>query len=393
MTKKRDTIICHSGRNPFENQGAINTPVYHASTIAFPTMEEFETRDRPPYSGPQYGRSGTPSTFAFEEAVTALHKGHRTVAYPSGLAAISGSLLTELENGDHLLMVDNVYAPTRRRVCDWLLARAGIETTFYDPTTGSGIRDLIQPNTKVVYMESPGSLSFEMQDVPAIVEVCKDAGVTTMIDNTWSSPLLFQPLTLGVDYVIEASTKYVVGHSDAMLGSVTVSNEENYQKLKSSANSIGYSVGPDDCYLGLRGLRTLSVRLERHQKNALKVAEWLQTRPQVERVLYPALPDDPGHELWKRDHSGASGLFGVVMKPGPKSAVAAMLNGLELFSMGASWGGYESLAIPAYPEKLRSVTSWPYEGPTIRLHIGLEDPDDVIEDLSAGLSRFDAARK
>jgi len=392
MTKRRDTIICHAGLHPHDNHGVVNPPVYHASTITFPTMAEFESRGNPPFRGAQYGRSGTPTTFAFEEAVTALHKGHRTVAFPSGLAAIAGTLLALLQNGDHLLMVDTVYAPTRKRLCGWLLARVGVETTFYDPTIGAGIRDLIRPNTKVVFLESPGSITFEMQDVPAIAGVCRAAGVLTVIDNTWSSPLLFQPLTCGIDYVVEAATKYVVGHSDAMLGTCTVATEDHYQDLKAATNSIGYSVGPDDCYLGARGLRTLSVRLERHQKNALKVAEWLLARPEVAQVLYPALPDDPGHTLWKRDHSGASGLFGIVLMPAPKSAVAAMLDGLELFGMGASWGGFESLALPTYPATLRTATKWPYEGPSVRLHIGLEDPEDLIDDLKAGLQRFEAAR-
>jgi cysteine-S-conjugate beta-lyase len=392
MTKKRDTIICHAGLHPYENHGVVNPPVYHASTIAFQTVEGFESSDDPSGRVAHYGRTGTPTTFAFEDAVTALHQGHRTVAYPSGLAAIVGTLLTLLQNGDHVLMVDTTYAPTRKRLCGFLLERAGVETTFYKPGVGAGIGDLIRPNTKVVYMESPGSITFEMQDVPAIAEVCRAVGVRTVIDNTWSSPLLFQPLNCGVDFVVEAATKYVVGHSDAMLGTSTVGNEEDYLAIKATANSLGYSAAPDDCYLGARGLRTLSVRLERHQKNALKVAEWLQGQSAVERVLYPALPDDPGYELWKRDHSGASGLFGVILKPGPKSAVAAMLDGLELFGIGASWGGYESLALPTYPRPLRTATEWPYEGPNVRLHIGLEDPDDLIEDLSAGLTRFDTAR-
>jgi cystathionine beta-lyase len=257
---------------------------------------------------------------------------------------------------------------------------------------GAGIKSLIKENTKVVFLESPGSITFEMQDIPAIAEICRAAGVTTVIDNTWASPLLFQPLKHGVDFVVEASTKYVVGHSDTMLGTSTVATEENYQALKTTANSIGYSVGPDDCYLGARGLRTLSVRLERHQKNALSVAEWLQKQPQVDRVLYPALPDDPGHQIWKRDFSGASGLFGVELKPGPKKAVAAFMDDLELFGMGASWGGFESLVLPAYPQGLRTATKWTGSGPLIRLHIGLEDPDDLIMDLGAGLVRYDTAR-
>ncbi len=389
---KKDTILTHAGRDPASNHGVLNPPVYHASTIAFPTMEEFETRDSTPYGGTQYGRTGTPTTFAFEEAVTALHGGHKSIAYPSGLAAISGTLLSFLQAGDNLLMVDTAYGPTRKRVCDGLLKRAGIEVTYYDPLASGGIADRIGPETKVVYLESPGSLTFEMQDVPAIAAAAGKAGALTIADNTWSSPYLCQPLSLGVDVVVEAATKYVVGHSDAMLGFATVSNEDHYQAVKGTANSIGYHAAPDDCYLGLRGLRTLSVRLERHQKNAFEVAAWLQGRSEVERLLYPALADDPGHPLLTRDHSGASSLFGVVLGDCPKAAVAAMLDGLELFAMGASWGGYESLIIPAYPKSSRTATEWTETGPVLRLHIGLEDPDDLIADLEAGFERLNAAR-
>lgn len=394
--KKRgvDTVITHTGLDPEGNHGIPNPPVYYASTILFPTTDEFATRDRPPFQGVQYGRSGTPTQFAFEAAVTALHDGHKTVSFPSGAAAVTTALMTFLRHGDHLLMVDTVYGPTRKRTCDQLLARMGVDVTFYDPLIGAGIDALIRPETKVIFLESPGSQTFEMQDVPAICDAARDTakarGLITIMDNTWSSPLYCQPLKLGVDVVAEASTKYVVGHSDAMLGTVTVKTEAHYQDVRTMANTLGTRAGPDECFLGLRGLRTLSVRLERHQKNALQVAEWLQERAEVQEVLYPALPDDPGHTLWSRDHSGASGLFGVVLEDVSKAAVDAMLNDLELFGIGASWGGFESLAIPTNPGRLRTATTWRHTSPCIRLHIGLEDPEDLIADLAAGFERLNS---
>ena len=391
-THRQDTVIAHAGRDARANHGVVNPPVYHASTITFPTLEEFETRDRPPYSGPQYGRSGTPTQFAFEAAITALHGGHKSVSYPSGLAAIAGAVTTFVKNGDHILVSDNVYGPTRSRISGVILQRMGVEVEFYDPAIGAGIKDLLRPNTAVVYMESPGSLTFDMQDVPAITSALVGSNVISIIDNTWASGYFMKPLALGVDVVVEAATKYVVGHSDAMLGTVTVATEEHFQALKGMANSYGYHAAPDDCYLGQRGLRTIGVRLERHQKNALEVATWLQGRPEVARVMYPALPDDPSHALWKRDCTGASGLFGVVLVDAPKAAVAAMLDGYTLFGIGASWGGYESLVLPAYPGKLRTATGWDAPGPCVRYHIGLEDPADLIDELSAGLARFDKAR-
>lgn len=388
---RQNTILAHAGLDPENNNGVVNPPVYHASTITFPTLEEFETRDRPPYEGPQYGRSGTPTQFAFERAVTALHSGHKTVAYPSGLAAIAGAVNTFVKNGDHILVADTVYGPTRSRVSGTILNRAGVEVEFYDALIGEGIKDLVRENTTVVYLESPGSLTFEVQDVPAIVKALKGTGIVTMIDNTWASGYFFKPLAYGVDVVIEAATKYTVGHSDAMLGTVTVGNEEHYQALKGMANSFGYHAAPDDCYLGQRGLRTIGVRLERHQQNALEVATWLQSRDEVVRVMYPALPDDPGHAIWKRDFTGASGLFSVELVDAPKKAVAAMMDGYDLFGIGASWGGYESLAIPGYPAKLRTARPWTGTGPVVRYHIGLEDPIDLIDNLAAGFERFNAA--
>ena len=389
---RQNTILAHAGLKPEQNQGIVNPPVYHASTVTFPTLEEFETRDKPPYCGPQYGRSGTPTQFAFEEAVTALHEGHKSVAYPSGLAAIAGAMNTFVKNGDHVLVADTVYGPTRGRVSGNILARAGVEVEFYDPLIGAGIKDLVRGNTTVVYMESPGSMTFEVQDVPAMTEALKGTGVVTLIDNTWASGYFFKPLAVGVDVVIQAATKHSVGHSDAMLGTVTVATEEHYQAIKGMANSYGYHAAPDDCYLGQRGLRTIGVRLEQHYKNALEVATWLQGRDEVQRVMYPALPNDPGHELWKRDFTGASGLMSVELVDAPKAAVAAMLDGYDLFGIGASWGGYESLVLAGYPGKLRTARPWTGTGPVVRYHIGLEDPADLIDNLDEGFKRFNAAR-
>ena len=386
---KKDTLLVHKGRRPEDNHGIVNPPVYHASTVISPTLAEFEAKDRKAFEGVQYGRTGTPTTFALEEAVTALYGGHKTVSLSSGLAAVSVSMLAMLKQGDHALVADNVYGPTRVRTCDGLLRRSGVDVTYFDPAQGIG--GLLKPETRVVFFESPGSLTFEMLDVPAIAAVAHDAGAVVLMDNTWATPLFFRALDHGVDIVIEAATKYIGGHADVMLGVVTVSTEEQFQQIKWTANALGNCPGPDDCYLGLRGLRTLSVRLERHQRNALKVAEWLQARPEVDRVLYPALPDDPGHDLWKRDFTGASGLFGVVLKGVSKDAVAKMLDGMDLFAMGASWGGYESLMIPTDPGRYRSASEWPPAGPSLRLHIGLEDLDDLIEDLEKGLGRLTSA--
>jgi len=388
---KKDTLVTASGRDPESNHGVVNPPVYHASTITYPTLADFRNRDGSIFGATQYGRTGTPTQFAFEEAITALHGGYNTVAYPSGLGAIAGAAMAFLKHGDHMLMADTVYGPSRSRVAGNILARAGVETTFFDPALGADIDALIRPETKVIFMESPGSLTFEMMDVPAVCAVAKDRGVLTMIDNTWSSPYLCQPIGLGVDIVIEACTKYVVGHSDVMMGSATAATEENYRQLKDIANACGYHAAPDDCYLSLRGLRTIAVRLQRHQENAMKVATWLQGRAEISQVLYPALPDHSGHELWQRDHAGASGLFTVIMAAGDWDAAAAMIDGLERFGLGASWGGYESLVIPAHPEKVRTATPWPHETPALRFHIGLEDPDDLIADLEAGLVRYQAA--
>lgn len=383
---KKDTLLVHSGRHPEDNFGIVNPPVYHASTVTFPTVAKYQAKPIVPFEGVQYGRTGTPTTFALEEAVTALYGGHKTIATSSGAAAVAIAMSAFLKSGDHALVIDNVYGPTRVRVSDGLLARAGVDVTYFDPAKPIG--GLLGPETKVVFIETPGSLTFELIDVAAVAAEAHAAGALVMMDNTWGTALLFQPFEHGVDIVIEAGTKYIGGHADVMLGLVTVQTPEHHLAVKGTANAMGNCPGPDDCYLGLRGLRTLSVRMERHQKNAIQVAEWLRDRPEIDRVLYPALADDPGHDLWKRDFKGASGLFGLILKPCPEDGVAAMLDNMELFAMGASWGGYESLMIPTEPGEIRTASEWFPAGPSLRLHIGLEDPDDLIADLEKGLARL-----
>lgn len=384
-----DTKAVHAGRHPERFEGAVNPPVFHASTILAESLAAWEQmrRDRAADApGTYYGRLGTPTTRALEEALTALEGGHRTVVTPSGVAACGVALLAFVEQGAHVLIPDSVYGPTRHFATRFL-NRFGVETTFYDPVVGARIEALLRPATRVVFLEAPGSLTFEMQDVPAICEVARRRGITTLMDNTWATPLYFKPLAHGVDVSIQAATKYVVGHSDAMLGAITVTREA-WPRLRSTYHELGQCAGPDDVYLGQRGLRTLPVRLKRHWETGVRLAEWVARQPEVERVLYPALPGDPGHALWKRDFSGASGLFGVQLKPVGERAFAAFVDGLELFGLGASWGGYESLIMPTHPEELRTATKWRYPGPCFRIHAGLEDPDDLAADLSAGFVRL-----
>ena len=386
---KKDTILTTAGRNPEKNFGIVNPPVYHASTIAFSTVAELEASNANPFEGVHYGRQGTPTTFAFQDAVAALEGGDACVALPSGMAAIACAFLAFVKAGDHVLITDSVYFPTRR-FCGSALKSFGVETTYFDPMIGAGISELIRPETKIVFVEAPGSLTFEVQDIPAIAEAAHAKGSTVIMDNTYSAGLFYAPFEKGVDVSVQAATKFIVGHSDAMLGTITVGNELA-DLMKATANNYGYCAGPDDCYLGLRGIRSLSARMARHQENGLKLAEWLMQRPEVETVLHPALPNCPGHDIWKRDFTGACGLFGVVLKPASKNALRAMLDGMELFSMGYSWGGFESLVIPTYPAKIRTATEWTHAGPSLRIHTGLEDIDDLIDDLEAGLRRLNAA--
>jgi cystathionine beta-lyase len=388
---REDTVLGHAGIRSAENHGILNPPVYHASTIRFPTLAAMERSLADAFAPGRvhYARYGTPTSFALEEAVAQLEGGDRAIALPSGLAAVTATLTALLKAGDHLLMVDTVYGPVRR-FCDALLARFGVETTYYPPGIGDGIAALIRRNTRIVYLESPGSLTFEIQDVPAISAAAHAAGAMVVMDNTWATPLFFKPFDRGVDVSVHAATKYIGGHSDLMLGLV-VTKQAHFTTLKGTAHGLGFAAAPDDCYLALRGLRTLSVRLRRHQETGLALARWLQTRPEVSTVLHPALPGTPGHEIWKRDFTGASGLFGVVLQPFSKAAVAAMVDGMELFPMGFSWGGYESLILPVHPEASRSATRWNAPGPVLRIHAGLEDPEDLIADLARGFERLNAA--
>lgn len=381
-TLKPQTRIATAARQ-FAEHGAVNPAVYRASTITFPDVQTLHTRNQD-YT---YGRKGTPTSRAFETAVAELEGGHDCKAAPSGLAAITSALLAFLKSGDHLLMVDTVYQPARH-LCETLLQGLGIETTFYDPLIGTGITALMKPNTRVVYCESPGSQTMEVQDVPAIAAAAKAKGAVVMLDNTWSGGHYYKAFAAGCDISIQAATKYIVGHSDAMLGTVTC-NAETWPQFKDAFETMGLFAGPDDMYLGLRGLRTIDVRMERHMKSAISVADWLRARPEVETVLHPALSNAPGHSIWKRDFTGASGLFSIVLKPVEETAVAALLDDLELFSMGYSWGGFESLVVPFKPH--RTATTWTPKGPCLRLHIGLEHPDDLVRDLEAGFKRLTAA--
>jgi cysteine-S-conjugate beta-lyase len=376
---KVETRLATSGRE-FAEHGIVNPAVYHASTITFPTTQSLVDRSQD-YT---YGRKGTPTSRAVETAIASLEGGYDCKVSSSGLAAISTTLLAFLKSGDHLLMTDTVYHPARM-FCDSVLKRLGIETTYYDPTIGRGISALIRPNTRIVYCESPGSQTMEIQDIPAIAEAAHAQNCLVILDNTWSAGLYFNAFEHGCDISIQAATKYIVGHSDAMLGS-TVCNEKTWALFKDTYETMGQFAGPDDMYLALRGLKTLHVRLERHQRNALKVAEWLRGRDEVETVLYPALSNGPGHEMWKRDFTGATGLFSVVLKPVSETSKAAMLDGMTLFGMGFSWGGFESLVVPFKPH--RTATNWNAEGPCLRFHIGLESPDDLIDDLKEGFARL-----
>lgn len=387
---QQDTRVVNAGRDPFSYYGFVNPPVYHASTVLYPSAEDFVAH-RARY---QYGRRGTPTTEALEFALQELEgpscAGVSLV--PSGLAAISAALLSVVKAGDHILVSDSAYGPTRM-FCDQVLTRFGVTTTYYDPLLAAAIADLMRENTRVVFVEAPGSLSFEMQDVPAIAAAAHAKGAIVLMDNTWASPLYFRALDFGVDLAIHAGTKYLGGHADVSIGTVAA-NRGTVERLKNFVRLNGLCVGPDDVYLTLRGIRTLAVRLERHYRSGVAVARWLEQRPEVLRLLHPALPSHPGHHIWKRDFIGACGLFSVVFKPVPQRAVYAFLDELELFGIGASWGGYESLAIPFDCTSVRTATRWEPGGPTVRFHIGLEAVEDLIADLERGFAALaGAARK
>src|SRR3982075_756714 len=385
---KAETTLVTSGRDTKAQRGFVNPPVVHGSTVLYPTAEDLHAH-RGEF---QYGRHGTPTTKALQEALMAI-EGPACAGVglaPSGLAAISTALLAVLKAGDHLLVCDNAYRPTRN-FCNGMLARYGVETTYFDPLIGAGIAGLFKPNTRAVLVEAPGSQSFEMPDIPAIASVVHARGALVIDDNTWATPLYHRSLEQGVDISMQAATKYIGGHSDIMFGTISA-NAKALPLISEAIHLLGVCAGPDDVFLALRGLRTLAVRLAQHHRSGLEMARWLATRPEVIKVLHPALESDPGHAIWERDFTGASGLFSIVLKPAPQKVVDALLDAVTLFGMGFSWGGFESLVIPFDCTPYRSATKWAPGGPTLRLHIGLENVDDLKCDLERGFAAFSAAQ-
>ena len=379
---KPETKVISSGRMSREHFGAVNTPVYRASTILFPDVASMAP-GKQPYT---YGRRGTPGSQSLEDAIGELEGGAQVVLVPSGLNAVATAILSIVASGDHMLVTDSAYGPTRQ-FCDSTLKRLGVETTYYAPS--ADIAPLLKPNTKVVFCESPGSLTFEIQDIPAIAGIAHAHGASVLMDNTWATPLLFDAHGHGGDLSTQAGTKYLGGHADVNIGYVSA-NESHAARLKETHGNMGLCASGDDCFLALRGLRTLAVRLKRHQETALKLTAWLGARPEVTRILYPALPGDPGHMLWKRDFRGACGLFGFELKPVSETAVAAFVDGMHHFGIGYSWGGFESLILPSHIH--RTTTSFDAKGPVMRIHAGLEDADDLIADLERGFARLKDAR-
>lgn len=392
--KQLATKIVNAGRSDKWTNGVVNPPVTRASTIVFDSVSSMKkAAAKRTEQVPFYGRRGTPTSFAFSDAMVELEGGVGCALYPSGTAAITNAVLSFVSAGDHILMVDTAYEPTRD-FCNVMLKKLGVETTYYNPLLGADIEVLIQPNTRVIFLEAPGSITMEVQDIPSICAVAQKlnaAGshdIITMLDNTWASPINLKPFDLGVDISIQAATKYVVGHSDVMIGTATA-NERCWDQLRENSYLMGQCTSPDDIYLAARGIRTLGVRLKQHEQNALKVANWLAQRDDIETILHPAFESCPGHEFFKRDFLGSNGLFSFVLKENNPAGLTALLDGMKHFKMGFSWGGYESLILGITDVgRLRSATTWPYQAPLIRVHIGLEDADDLIADLEAGLERY-----
>ncbi len=384
--RNKATQVGHLGRAPRKFLGAVNTPVFRASTMLFPTVADLEASVRGEYSGIGYGLHGLPTVTDLQAAIATLEGGHRALAVPSGLTATTLPLLALTRPGDHVLVTDSVYGPTRR-FCELHLKRLGVEVSYYDPLLGADIAREFRPNTKIVFVESPGSLTFDVQDVPAIAAVAHARNALVILDNSWATPLNFRAFDHGVDVSVHAATKYIGGHSDVLLGLI-VGSAATFPALHRLWTDMGVTASSDDCFLGLRGLRTLAIRLARHQASGIRVAEWLRARPEVKEVIHPGLAGSRGHELWKRDFQGATSLFAIVLHPVAKERIDAMLNGMRLFSMGWSWGGFESLAIPIYPERTRTASRWDAGGPMLRLYVGLEDPEDLIGDLEESLARL-----
>ena len=386
---KDETRLVHAGRDPQRDGGIVNPPVSRASTVLYPTLDAFAQRNASDakYRGVRYGAYGTANNLALADSVAQLEGGAGTVVTSTGLSAVTLSLTALLGQGDHVLMTDSAYGPTRA-FCVEVLPRFGIETTYYDPLIGTGIAGLMRPNTRVVFTESPGSLTFEVQDVPAIADAAHQHDALVLLDNTWSAGLFFKPFEHGVDVSIQAATKYIAGHSDAVIGTITARTETLFRRIKDSTMAFGDVAAPDTSYLALRGLRSMAARLRQHQAAGLTLAEWLRGRAEVKRVLYPALPDDPGHAIWERDFTGACSLFSVVLHTADEAAVARMVDAYRYFKIGASWGGFESLVIPAYPAQLRTAVPWTEPGFVLRYHVGLEAVEDLITDLQDGFERL-----
>ncbi|HXI87568.1 MAG TPA: cystathionine beta-lyase [Parvularculaceae bacterium] len=385
---KEDTKLAAAGRPHRRPAHPVNTAVERASTYLFPTYDDFVEGGK----NIVYGRLGGTTHRALEEAVNMLEGGFETRLAASGLMAVNASLLAFVKAGDHILVVDTVYDPVRK-FCDRFLKRFGVETTYYDPMIGEGIADLIRAETKVIHAESPGSLTFEVQDLPALAEVARKKGVKLVVDNTWAAGHYLKPIALGAHVSVQSGTKYLAGHADCLIGAVTSADEQTSRQIFMALLQPGSNVSADDAYLTLRGLRTLSARLARHQETGIALAKWLQKRPEVDRVLHPAFKGAAGHAIWKRDFSGASGLFGAVLKPVPAPALKAFFNALNLFGMGFSWGGYESLCIPVKPEAVRSAVPWTEKGALIRVHAGLEDIEDLTIDLDRAFAAMNALRE
>jgi cystathionine beta-lyase len=386
---KTRTKLAQKGRTAYTRPGTVNLPVTRASTVTFESvaqMQEVQRRFDADEAIPTYGMVNMPLRVAFEELMVELEGGYRAATYPTGLAANAYAMLACVKAGDHVLMTDSAYGPGRR-FAQRTLSRYGIETTFYDPCIGAGIEALIRPNTRVVYLESPGSHTFEVQDVPTIAKIAHAHDAAVIHDNAWATGLFFRSFDHGADLVVQPATKYPAGHSDVLIGAV-IANEEYWPKLRDVSRDAGQSASPDDLFLAIRGMRTLETRLRQHEKSAIEIARKLEKHPKVKRVLYPALESDPGHAIWKRDYLGASGLFGVELVECPPEKLAAFLESLEHFALGYSWGGYDSLVVPQNIRNYRSVTPWT-GGPLIRLSIGLEDPGDLYDDLERGLERID----
>ena len=383
---KPATHAVHLGRHPRKFLGAVNTPVFRATTMLFSTVSDMEKAARNEFDGIGYGLHGLPTVTDLQDAVAAIEGAHGALAVPSGLTATTLPLLALARAGDHVLVTDAVYGPTRR-FCDNHLTRFGVEVSYYDPLIDAGIESAFRPNTRIVFTESPGSLTFEVQDLPAIAEIAHRRGAIVITDNSWATPFGFRSFDHGADVSVHAATKYIAGHSDCLLGLI-LCNKAIFPLLHRLWTDMGVTASPDDCFLALRGLRTLPVRLARHVASAIEIAQWLQGRPEVREVIYPALPGSRGFDLWKRDFSGASGLFAVVLEPVAKARIDAMLNGMRLFGMGWSWGGFESLIIPTYPELVHTLLNWNAGGPCLRVAIGLEDPSDLIADLEDGFARL-----